>query len=316
MRLEDGQHVDDELHSTRKREPQVNTVNTARGKRRPACVGGKKGGAAALVALALAVSMTPQARATCGDVVSIATHGGTTTRYSHAGPPSATIALVLLPGGAGHLDLDEDGCPRKLKGNSLVRSAPLFHAAGFRTALVDAPSDHHGPHGLGGFRVTAEHAGDIGKVIADVRRRTGGAVWLVGTSRGAISAVHAAARLGGASAPDGLVLTSAVMVGNPAGRVPWVAHSVFDADLAAIRPPVLLVGHAQDACVRSPAAAMTRVAERLGSQRKQVVIVTGGPGGHGLGGAEACEGRSPHGFLDQEAEVAAGIVRFVRGGNY
>ncbi len=31
---------------------------------------------------------------------------------------------------------------------------------------------------------------------------------------------------------------------------------------------------------------------------------------------EACEGRSPHGFIGQEAEVAAGIARFVLGGKY
>jgi hypothetical protein len=42
-----------------------------------------------------------------------------------------------------------------------------------------------------------------------LRMRTQGAVWLVGTSRGSISALNAAARLSGPSAPDGIVLTSA-----------------------------------------------------------------------------------------------------------
>jgi len=31
---------------------------------------------------------------------------------------------------------------------------------------------------------------------------------------------------------------------------------------------------------------------------------------------EACEGRSPHGFIDQEAAVAAGIARFIWEGSY
>jgi len=31
---------------------------------------------------------------------------------------------------------------------------------------------------------------------------------------------------------------------------------------------------------------------------------------------EFFEGRSPHGFVEQEAEVAAGIARFIRGGSY
>lgn len=36
----------------------------------------------------------------------------------------------------------------------------------------------------------------------------------------------------------------------------------------------------------------------------------------GLPAAAACEGRSPHGFLQQEAEVAAGIARFIGGARY
>lgn len=108
-----------------------------------------------------------------GEVVTLDTHDGTTARYSLAGVlKDATAALVLLPGGGGFLKLKNDGCPRKLKGNSLVRSRLLFHAAGFATALVDALSDRHGKAGLGGFQIEAGHAGDIGKVIADVRRRT------------------------------------------------------------------------------------------------------------------------------------------------
>lgn len=273
-------------------------------------------GAAMLFVLAVAISFAAHAAERCGEVVSVATHDGTTSRYAYAGPQDAKTVLVLLAGGGGHLDLDDGGCPQKLKGNSLVRSLPLFHAEGFRTALVDAPSDHRGDAGLGGFRITEAHAQDIGRVIADVRRRGGGPVWLIGTSRGAISAANAASSLSGDEAPDGLVLTSAVMVGDPGARVPWVAHSVFDTQLAAIRQPTLLVGHADDACIRSPASAMPRVAERLGAQRKQLVTVTGGPGGVGLNARQACEGRSPHGFLNQEAEVAAGIARFVRGGTY
>lgn len=100
-------------------------------------------------------------------------------------------------------------------------------------------------------------------MIADVRARVSGAVWLVGTSRGTLSAANAA-------------------------------------------------------CLRSPASAMESVAARIGSTRKQVVTVTGGPGAPTgpQAGIEACVSRAPHGFTEQEAEVAAGIARFVRGGLY
>jgi len=270
----------------------------------------------------LAQSSPAAPAATCGEVVTIETHNRSTTRYSlarpeGAGTPTGRIAVVLLPGGPGHVDLDDKGCVRALKGNSLVRSIPLFRAADFATALVDAPSTYHGEDGLGGFRIAAQHAEDLGKVIADVRARTKGPVWLVGTSRGSISAVNAAARLSGPSAPDGLVLTSALMSGQSGARKAWVAHSVFDLRLEAIRVPVLVIGHAADKCVRSPASLMGDITARTNGAREQVVTVTGGPGSSTGGSSiEACEGRSPHGFVDQEAEVAAGIARFIHGGHY
>jgi hypothetical protein len=273
-----------------------------------------------LVLTAPAIAQSAAAPEACGEVVKLDTHGRTTTRYALAHPQPAPAegargALVLLAGGGGHLDLDDKGCPRALRGNSLVRSLPHFHGAGFVTALVDAPSDHEGGDGLEGFRISARHAEDLGKVISDVRARTKGPVWLIGTSRGSISAVNAAARLSGAAAPDGVVLTSALMVGS-AGKKSWVGHTVFDLPLDAIRMPVLVVGHAEDRCLRSPANLMDRITARTNGIREQVVTVAGGPGSAGAPSLDACEGRTPHGFLEQEAEVAAGIVRFIGGGKY
>jgi len=257
----------------------------------------------------------------CGKVISLATHDGTTTRYALVSPKPAAkkgkaVALVLLAGGGGHLDLDDQGCPQELKGNSLVRSLTLFHKEGFTTALVDSPSDYTGGEGLGGFRIAAEHAEDLGKVITDVRKRTGASVWLVGTSRGTISAANAASRLSGAAAPDGVVLTSALMSGSSAAKKKWVANSVFDLPLESVRMPLLVVGHAEDKCIRTPPDMMEKITRRTNSTREQVVTVSGGPGWSGGSSVEACKGKSPHGYLGQEAEVAAGIARFVRGGKY
>jgi hypothetical protein len=274
-------------------------------------------------AVCFAQARSAQSGGPCGEVVTLPTHDRSTTRYAYVPPPSAKagadpITLVLLAGGSGHLDLDEMGCPRALRGNSLVRSIPLFGAAGFGTALVDAPSDHHGEDGLGGFRIAPAHADDLARVIGHVRSRAQGTVWVVGTSRGAISAVNAASRLTGAGAgePDGIVITSALMAGQSGARKSWVAHSVFDLPLENIRMPLLVVGHAADTCIRSPANLMGQVVARTRSVRSQVVTVTGGPGGSGRSGIDVCEGRTPHGYVDQEDEVAAGIARFVRGGTY
>jgi hypothetical protein len=286
---------------------------------------------AACASLALVSTTSPcvgQPRSTlpaapCGDVVTLQTHGRTTTRYAltvpkAAPPPGAQIALVLLVGGGGHLDLDAAGCPRALTGNSLVRSLPLFHDQGFVTALVDAPSDHPGEDGLAGFRVEAQHAEDIGRVITDLRGHGDAGVWLVGTSRGTISAVNAVSRLSPPAAPDGVVLTSVLTVGSQSRQRPWVSQTVFDLKLDAIRVPLLVIGHAADLCLRSPAGLMRDVATRTRSARQQVVTVTGGPGNPAgtQSSIDVCVGRTPHGFVDQKAEVAAGIARFVRGGRY
>ena len=284
-------------------------------------------GAKALVVAVLAIVVNAPSRAqtdaanpSCGEPVTVATHANTATRYALARPGTNAafkppIALVLLPGRSGHIDLDASGCPRALLGNFLVRSLAYFHALGFITALVDARSDHLGDEGLAGLRAGAQHADDLGKVIADVRARTSAAIWIIGTSRGTISAANAAARLAGASAPDGLVLTSPLSAGAFSRQRPWVSQSVFDFALDTIRVATLIVGHSEDACIRTPPSQMDRIAGRIGASRKQVVTVTGGPG-VAAGASDPCAGRTAHGFLEQEAEVIAGIARFIRGERY
>lgn len=268
-----------------------------------------------LAAASIAVG-SDAARAACGSVVSLPAHDGTTQNYSLAGDAkTAKAALVLLVGGGGHIAMDDGGCATKLKGNSLIRQRDAFHAGGMVTALLDAPSDHHEQDGLGGFRLDPRHADDIGKVIADVRAKTGLPVWVAGTSRGTISAANAASRLSGAAAPDGVILTSPLTKGFAGGRKPWVAQDVFKLDLSAIKAPLLVIVQERDTCIRTPPELGAKIVEDAGSVRKQSVVVTGGPDWSGTKG-EACQGRSPHGFIDQWDDVAAGMVRFVNGGAY
>lgn len=270
----------------------------------------------AFASITLCLAQTPanQAVVSCGEVVTINTHAGSTTHYAYRkgsleDTPSTPITLLLLVGGSGYVDLDEQACPRALKGNSLIRMIPLFSALGFTTALVDAPTDYHGIDGLGGFRIKPEHAQDIGKIVADLRVRTQGAIWLIGTSRGTISAANAASRLTGAVAPDGIVLTSALTSGQNNARIPWAAHSVFDLPLNEIHIPLLVIGHEKDNCPRSPASLMNNILTQSKSIRQQMITITAGPGDKGA----ACEGYSAHGFLEQEREVVTDIAKFIYG---
>ena len=268
----------------------------------------------------------PQAAAACGEVITMPTNRGTTTRYAlspafsaapSTSPQANPVALVMLIGGGGYMNLDDKGCPQLLGRNVLVRMRPLLLQAGVRTALVDAPSDVQSDEGLAGFRISADHADDVGKIIADVRTRTQGAVWLVGHSRGSISAANVAARLSGPGAPDGVVLLSALMVGDPRARKAWVAQSVFSNDLGVIKIPLLLVGHVADNCTRSPPGVMDSVLAKTASPRGQVALVSGGPIAAGrTENLAACEPREPHDFVGQEDLVAAGLVRFLRGGAF
>lgn len=275
-----------------------------------------------LVLSALLCAAAPaRAAAGCGKIVTVATHSGSTTRYSLGEaaqiPGKPPMVLVLLAGGSGFVELGDDGCPQALTGNSLLRMAPVFRRLGFLTALVDAPSDLQVGDGLAGFRSHPDHAADLARIIIDLRQKTGAPVWLAGTSRGTISAVNAGSLLKGAAAPDGIVLTSALMAGQEGrARKSWAKHSVFDHELGAVTVPTLLLGHADDKCLRSPPDRMQRLFDDLGGARKQMVTVTGGPGWRGDFSLRACAGRAPHGFVEQDEEVAAGIGRFVRGGKY
>lgn len=262
------------------------------------------------------LALPGMAAAACGTLVTLAARGGTEVSYAFAPAPdgvAARGAVVLLAGGDGRLKLDAQGCAKALGGNFLVRSAGLFREAGYLTALVDAPSDHQGVDGLAGFRNTEAHGIDLGHVVADLRRRVKGPVWVIGTSRGTISAANLASRATGDAAPDGVVLSSALMQGTSGGQKTWTQRTVFDLALTAIKVPVLVIGHVHDQCLRSPPGEMPRLLAQFGSSvRKQMVSVEGGTAPSGPANLGACEGRSPHGYVGQEAATVETIVKFMQ----
>ena len=96
-------------------------------------------------------------------------------------------------------------------GNFLVKVREQFASHGFLVSVFDAPSDQKGSDGMLGYRVTEDHAADVAAVVKRLRELATVPVWLVGTSRGTISAANAAARLPPPSGPDGIVLTSTMV---------------------------------------------------------------------------------------------------------
>ena len=131
--------------------------------------------------------------------------------FTAASAPVASV--ILFPGG--------DGVLGGLGNNFLVRVSGQMAAAGLNVVLADAPSDQGGGMETA-FRSGAAQAQDAGAMVAFLRGKSAVPVWVVGTSRGSISAANAAVRLG-PSQVAGLVLTSAVwadgMEAVPLGRV-------------------------------------------------------------------------------------------------
>jgi hypothetical protein len=217
------------------------------------------------------------------------------------GPAKASV--ILFVGGDGRVGLRPDNLDQRF-GNFLARTRGLFAAQGLQVALLDSPSDHRQ---LGSWRVSADHAKDIAAVIRFLRAKANVPVWLVGTSRGTVSAAVAAGRLAGAppdSRPDGIVLTSSISV--PSRVEPT---TVYDTDFDAVRVPVLIVAHKDDRCKVSPASAAPRLARAFSHASKiETMIFEGGDPPR----SDPCMPFAQHGYLGIEAKVVTAIANWIK----
>jgi pimeloyl-ACP methyl ester carboxylesterase len=248
-----------------------------------------------LIALAL---FLPFGAPSAEDIITLPTRGGVTQSYLLSAPEAgkARVVTILFPGGAGKTDLERETARKVLdRGNFLVRSRQIFAKNGVAAVVMDAPSDQ--PSGMeDGFRLSEAHAEDIGKVVADLKKRFPGLpVFLVGTSRGAISAASAASRLG--NAVDGVVLTATLFLASK--RQPGLSGF----DYASIPSPLLFVHHVDDGCTYSPYSSARRLADRY-----PLVSVSGGLPPV----SKPCEAMTPHGFLGKEAETVDAIAKWMR----
>ena len=247
-----------------------------------------------LIAVAL---FLPFGAPSAEDIVTLSTRGGVTQSYLLSSPAAgkARAVAVLFPGGAGAIELEREAARTLLdRGNFLVRSRRLFTGSGIVAAVMDAPSDQS--RGMEDeFRLGDAHAADAGRVVADLKSRYPGLpVFLVGTSRGAISAASAGRRLG--PVVDGVVLTSTPFLATR--RQPGLSGF----DLSSIPVPLLFVHHVDDGCDYTPYSAAKRLAARY-----PVVSVSGGLPPQ----SKPCEAMSAHGFLGREADAVEAIAKWM-----
>ena len=233
------------------------------------------------------------------EIVTLQTRPGATQSYFLARAPQSPQAVaVLLPGGGGNIRLrTEDGQIRFGPNNFVVRTRTEYINRGVVAAIVDAPSDQQ--TGMADeFRLGEQHHTDISAMVEDLKKRFPGIpVFLVGTSRGTISAAALGKRMG--KSVDGVVLTSTVFLPS-SGRRSQPGLSGFD--FSSIAAPLLFVHHVDDGCGVTPYYAAKRLADRY-----PLVSVTGGQPPQ----SEPCEALSAHGYLGKEDETVEAIVNWM-----
>jgi pimeloyl-ACP methyl ester carboxylesterase len=222
-----------------------------------------------------------------GERLDVPTREGVVTPVFWEAAPTPKATVLLFPGGAGGFGSMDDGRPTSR--NFLVRALGEFLAQSYNVAVFGKPSD---TPDLGyRERLSDAHMADVREVLKAVKQQSPAPVWLVGTSRGTVSATAAAVRLQGEIA--GLVLTSSIVAWDKPGAVPRQ-------ELAAIRVPVLVLHHAKDQCRQTLPHDVAYIMKGLtGAPVKKLVMVEGGANPTG----DACEALHWHGFIGMEAEA-------------
>jgi pimeloyl-ACP methyl ester carboxylesterase len=208
----------------------------------------------------------------------------------------ASASIVLLTGGAGGIGLKESV---PTSNNFLIRSRDYFAGHKFNVAVVGRPSDIRDLDYPS--RISAEHVEDLRQVVGYLKKDTALPVWLVGTSRGTVSATAAAVAFGNQELA-GIVLTSSVTSTSKAGAVPQQR-------LDAIGIPVLVLHHQYDACWVCRPREVPRIISGLkNAPVKKLVMVDGG----GAPGGDPCEALHWHGFIGMEQEAVDIIGSWIK----
>src|SRR5262245_31435746 len=253
-------------------------------------------GARSVAAFGVALALGTLGAVRADQLITLPTRDGVTVSYWYMPRADASATLVLLPGGAGGMGL-RDGRPQS--GNFLVRSRDLFAAEHFNVAIVGRPSDVTDMDTA--FRISPAHVEDLRRVVDDLRARASVPLWLVGTSRGTVSAAAAAIAIGPPNI-DGVVLTSSITAFKLPGAVPTQR-------LGDVRVPVLVLHHEKDACPSCAPHEVKWILSGLSAAPvKKLLWASGGSGARG----DPCEAFHWHGYVGMEAQAVQWIAQWLR----
>lgn len=235
--------------------------------------------------------------ATASEISRINTRDGVSLALIYLKHPQAKANLVLLPGGAGGFGKMHNGEPDGR--NFLVRSYRHFVDAGFNVLIMGKPSDINDLDYAD--RIAPPHQQDIAAVVDMLHQDNVLPVWLIGTSRGTVSATAAAINLG-PSKIAGIVLSSSIVSNRKLGAIPFQK-------LQDITLPVLLVHHQNDACQVCTPSLVPSILDRLiNSKEKQLIWMQGGQDPEG----DPCEALHYHGYIGIEADTIKQITDWIR----
>ncbi len=237
------------------------------------------------------------------EIVTLSPRPGVTQTFFIASPPKNPQAIaILFPGSGGFIRIRREEDKIKFDNdNFLVRSRTEFTKRGVVAAIVDAPSDQQKNWGMTDeFRKSEQHFTDISSVITDLGTRFPSLpFFLVGTSRGSVSAAALGAQFGPRIA--GAVLTASMF--RPAGPQSHEPGSGLNGfDFSTIKVPVLFVHHVSDQCVVTPYSDAARLVDQY-----PLVTIFGGRSQQ----SDPCGPLSAHGFFGREPETIEQIINWM-----
>jgi predicted alpha/beta-hydrolase family hydrolase len=238
----------------------------------------------------LTISVTAQA----GELLRITTREGIRTTLAWHETPNARITVLVLSGGEGGFGRVENGLPTS--GNFLIRTAQHWIDQGFNYAAFGKPSDMDELE-----RNSDAHLVDLKATVKFLKSKTNTPIYVIGTSRGTISATRMLIDDPESNIAGG-VLTASVLGYKNEG-------AVRKQDLSKIKVPVLVYHHSRDACVHCmPHEASNVIRGLKNAPVKKLMMVDGGSNPQG----NPCHGQHWHGFIGMEREAVGHIADWIR----